>query len=111
MKTAKLTLMAVALAAAIPAFAQNTTDSWCGVTNYDRSQNAYTIVRATPNALNQQCFVTVVPKSEWPGGPNDLAGSRLVEGNYDIGLSGGGGGGGGGADSGRRNTTTPGGSG
>jgi hypothetical protein len=112
MKTAQMTLMVLALAAAIPAFAQNTTDSQCGVTNYDRNQNTYTIVNPMPGAMNQQCFVTVVPKSEWLGGPNDLAGSRLIEGNYNVSLSGGGGGGGGGADGGtRRNTTTDGGQG
>ena len=43
MKTAKLALMALAMTAAIPAFAQNTTDSWCGVTNYDRNQNTYAL--------------------------------------------------------------------
>lgn len=97
MKTAKLTLMFLACTAAIPAFAQNTTDSRCGMTNFDRSQNMYTIVNPAPGTATQQCFITVVPKDSWTGGMPDLASSQLVEGNYDIALSGGGGGGGGAA--------------
>jgi hypothetical protein len=96
MKTAKLTLMFLACAAAIPAFAQNTTDSRCGTTNYDSSRNIYTITNPTGTAT-QQCFINVVPKSAWTGGSPNLATSQLVEGNYDIALEGGGGGGGGGA--------------
>jgi hypothetical protein len=97
MKTAKLTLMFLACAAAIPAFAQNTTDSRCGTTNFDRNQNMFTIANPTSGTANQQCFITVVPKGSWTGGNPDLASSQLVEGNYEIALSGGGGGGGGGA--------------
>jgi hypothetical protein len=112
MKTTQLTLMTLALAAAIPAFAQNTTESRCGETNYDRSTNSYTIVRPMAGVLNQQCFITVVPKSEWTGGSPDMANSRFVEGNYNVALSGGGGGGAGGADgSGQRNASTAGGDG
>jgi len=97
MKTAKLTLMFLACAAAIPAFAQNTTDSRCGSTNYDRSRNEFTIINPTPGTVTQQCFITVVPKQSWTSGVPDLSSSQLVEGNYEITLSGGGGGGGGGA--------------
>ena len=96
MKTAKFTLMFLACAAAIPAFAQNTTDSQCGMTNFDRSRNLYTIVNPSPGTATQQCFITVVPKDSWSGASPDLASSRLVEGNYEVVLSGGGGGGGGG---------------
>lgn len=96
MKTAKFTLMFLACAAAIPAFAQNTTDSRCGMTNFDRSRNLFTIVNPIPGALTQQCFITVVPKDSWSGGSPSLASSQLVEGNYEVVLSGGGGGGGGG---------------
>ena len=96
MKTAKLTLMFLACAAAIPAFAQNTTDSRCGSTNYDRSRNEFTITNPTAGTATQQCFITVVPKQSWSGGVPDLSSSQLVEGNYEITLSGGGGGGGGG---------------
>jgi hypothetical protein len=97
MKTAKLTLMFLACAAAIPAMAQNTTDSRCGMTNYDSSRNMFTITNATPGAATQQCFFTVVSKNSWAGGNPNLSGSQLVEGNYEVTLSGGGGGGGGGS--------------
>jgi hypothetical protein len=96
MKTAKLTLMFLACAAASTAFAQNTTDSRCGTTNFDRNQNLFTITNPTPGTVNQQCFFTVVPKASWRGGVPDLASSQLVEGNYEVVLSGGGGAGGGG---------------
>jgi hypothetical protein len=96
MKTAKLTLMCLACAAAIPAFAQNTTDSHCGTTNFDRNQNMFTIANPNPGTANHQCFITVIPKESWSGGTPDLASSQLVEGNYEVTLSGGGGGGGGG---------------
>lgn len=98
MKTAKLTLMFLACAAAVPAIAQNTTDSRCGMTNFDRNRNMFTIVNPTPGTANQQCFLTVVSKQSWPGGMPDLSRSELVEGNYEITLSGGGGGGGGGTE-------------
>jgi hypothetical protein len=110
MKTYKLAVMALACAAAMPAFAQNTTDSRCGVTNYDRARDLYTIVRPNSNALNQQCFITVVPKSQWQGGANDASTSQFIEGNYQITLSGAGGGGGaggtGGAGSGAQDANT-----
>jgi len=98
MKTAKLTLMLLACAAAVPALAQNTTDSRCGMTNYDSSRNIFAIVNPTPGTANQQCFITVVPKQSWTGGVPNLSTSQLVEGNYEVTLSGGGGGGGGGAE-------------
>ena len=98
MKTAKLSLTILACAAAIPAIAQNTTDSRCGMTNFDRNRNMFTIVHPTPGIPNQQCFLTVVSKQSWPGGMPDLSSSELVEGNYEITLSGGGGGGGGGTE-------------
>jgi hypothetical protein len=101
MKTAKLTLIFLACAAASTAFAQNTTDSRCGTTNFDKNQNMFTIASPTPGTANQQCFVTVVSKASWTGGVPDLASSQLVEGNYEVALSGGGGGGGGGGGSGR----------
>ena len=94
MKTAKLTLICLACAAALPAFAQNTTDSRCGATNYDRARDMYTIVRPNSTALNQQCFITVVPKASWQGGANDPSTSQFIEGNYQITLAGAGGGGG-----------------
>ena len=96
MKTAKFNLVFLACAAAIPAFAQNTTDSRCGMTNFDSSRNAFTIVNPAAGTPTQQCFITVVPKNSWSGGSPNLASSEIVEGNYDVVLSGGGGGGGGG---------------
>jgi hypothetical protein len=96
MKTARLTLMFLACAAAIPVFAQNTTDSRCGTTNYDSSRDIYTIVNPALGTATQQCFITVVPKQSWAGGVPALSTSQLVEGNYEITLVGGGGGGGGG---------------
>ena len=98
MKKAKLTVMFLACAAAIPAFAQNTTDSRCGTTNYDGRLELFTIVSSSPETANQQCFITVVPKQSWPGGTPDLTSSQIVEGNYEVTLSGGGGGGGGGVE-------------
>jgi hypothetical protein len=98
MKTAKLTVMFLACAAATAAFAQNTTDSRCGMTNFDGARNMFTLVRPTPGTPNQQCFITVVSKQSWGGGAPDLTSSQLVEGNYEITLSGGGGGGGAGAN-------------
>ena len=92
----RLALLTLAVAS-VPAFAQNTTDSRCGSTNYDRSRNEFTIINPTPGTATQQCFITVVPKQSWSGGVPDLSSSQLVEGNYEISLSGGGGGGGGGA--------------
>ena len=102
MKTAKFTLMFLACAAAIPAFAQNTTDSNCGMTNFDRNGNRFSIVDPASGTATQQCFITVVPKDSWTGGAPDLASSQFVEGNYNVALSGGGGGGGGGAGTERR---------
>jgi len=99
MKTVKLSLMFLACAAAIPAFAQNTTDSRCGSTNYDSSRDMYTITNPTLGTATQQCFITVVPKSAWPGGNPNLSTSQLIEGNYEVTLSGAGGGGGGGGGS------------
>jgi hypothetical protein len=92
----RLALLCLAVTS-VPAIAQNATDSRCGTTNYDRSRNEFTITNPTPGTATQQCFITVVPKQSWTGGVPDLSSSQLVEGNYEIALSGGGGGGGGGA--------------
>jgi hypothetical protein len=92
----RLALLCLATAASVSAFAQNTTDSRCGTTNFDSSRNMYTIINPTPGMATQQCFITVVPKQSWTGGTPGLSTSQLVEGNYEITLSGAGGGGGGG---------------
>jgi hypothetical protein len=88
----------VLAAAALPASAQSGGD--CMVTNFDRAKNAFTIASPSPNAVNQQCFIHVVPKGEAGAAAPGTPGSQLVEGNYVISLSGGGGGGGGGGSSG-----------
>lgn len=99
MNSARSALMLLACSAAMPAFAQNPgPNSGCGATNYDPSRGVYTIVTSTPGALNQQCFINVIPKTKWPGGAPDPATSNFVEGNYNIVLSGGGGGAGGSAE-------------
>lgn len=83
----------------------------CGLTNFDRNGNRFTIVNPTRGTANQQCFITVVSKQEWKGGPPDFSRSQLVEGNYEVTLSGGGGGGGGGAGSGTERSAAQGGDG
>lgn len=97
MKTARFSLMFLACTAAIPALAQNTSDSRCGTTNFDSNRNLYTIVNPALGTATQQCFITVAPKASWSGGAPELASSQLVEGNYEVTLSGGGGGAGGSA--------------
>jgi hypothetical protein len=95
MKNAKLALIVIGCTA-IPAFAQDGSPQ-CGMTNYDRARDVFTITNPSPGTVNQQCFITVVSKQEWNGGPPDFSTSQLVEGNYDISASGGGGGAGGAA--------------
>jgi hypothetical protein len=99
MKTAKLALI-IAGCTAIPAFAQDGSPQ-CGMTNYDRARDVFTITNPRPGGVNQQCFITVVSKQEWNGGRPDFSTSQLVEGNYEISASGGGGGAGGAAQSAR----------
>jgi hypothetical protein len=101
----RLALLCMAVAS-VPAVAQNATDSRCGTTNYDSSRNIFTITNPTLGTATQQCFITVVPKQSWTGGVPDMASSQLVEGNYEITLSGAGGGGGGGGGSEREHGRT-----
>ena len=79
-----------------PAFAQDIPN--CAAL-FDAGQNMFTAKNAPVDALNRQCFLTVMPKD----GPSSLAGfpnlaqypsPQLMEGTYEILLSGGGGGGG-----------------
>ncbi len=95
MKTAKLTLMFLACAAAIPAFAQSNSPM-CGSTNFDQTQGAFTIKSAAPGVVNQQCFIVVYPAGAVPAEAQQYPGSYMPEGKYMIELVGGGGGGGGG---------------
>ncbi len=95
----RLALLALAAASA-PAFAQDNTPQCASL--FDSSQNMFTAKNAPAGALNQQCFLTVLPKN---GASSDANFPRLAqypapqlgEGTYEILLSGGGGGGGGGA--------------
>ena len=92
----RLALMVLASASA-SAFAQGTSPQ-CAATN-EAGRNVFTVVNPAQGAINQQCFLTVMPK---PLSANDIAPSRysasqIQEGNYEIELSGGGGGGGGGS--------------
>jgi hypothetical protein len=92
-----MTLMFLACAAAIPAFAQSTsTTPLCGSTNFDRTRNVFTITKPAADVVNQQCFITVYAKGAMPSQAQQDPMSYLVEGTYTIELSGGGGGGGGG---------------
>src|SRR6185436_7516365 len=83
-----------------PAFAQDNTPQCAAL--FDSNQNFFSAKNAPVDAINRQCFLTVMPKD----GPNSLAtfprlaqypSPQLQEGTYEIILSGGGGGGGGGA--------------
>lgn len=60
----------------------------CLDANYDAQQNLFTLKNAVPDALNQQCVLSV--------GPHGEQGSRLAAGRYAISLANGGGGGAGG---------------
>jgi hypothetical protein len=97
MKTSKLALVFLTCTTG-SVFAQDNSP-YCVNTNYDQTQDMFTVINPAPGALNQQCFLTVHPAPA-PGSarPDGLAG-RFVEGEYEILLGGGGGGGGGGGAS------------
>lgn len=88
----KLALIFLTCAAG-SAFAQDGSPN-CVVTNFDQGKDMFTIMGAAPNAVNQQCFLTVHPAGSVPA---DRSARHFVEGRYEIVLSGGGGGGGGGS--------------
>ena|ERR1017187_10154387 len=90
----RLALLCLAAASA-PAFAQNALPQ-CGSANFDRTQNAFTIVQPAAGAVNQQCLITVYPQGAVPDQARQDPASYLAEGTYVIDLIGGGGGGGGG---------------
>jgi len=97
----EISLALVVLAtASVPALAQDRTPE-CATTNFDSTQNFYTVKNAPPGTVNQQCFLTVLPKDGPDSDPNFPRLShypvpQIMEGTYEILLSGGGGGGGGG---------------
>jgi hypothetical protein len=92
MKTSRLALVFLACTST-SVFAQDGSPN-CVLTNYDSAQNVFTVINPAPNALNQQCFLTI-----HPAGASAGPGKQFVEGSYEILLSGGGGGGGGGGGS------------
>ena len=97
MKSAiRLALLALASTSA-SAFAQDSTPQCAAL--FDRGQDMFTARDAPFDALNRQCFLTVMPKD----GAASLAGfpqlaqypmPQIQEGTYEVLLSGGGGGGG-----------------
>ena len=88
MKTPSRLAFVILACTGTAAFAQDGSPN-CVLTNYDSAQNAFTVINPAPNALNQQCFLTIHPVGAAPSGP----GKQFVEGSYEILLSGGGGGG------------------
>jgi len=90
----RLALLCLA-AVSVPAFAQSALPR-CGATNFDSTQNAFTIKNAPATAVNQQCLITVYPQGAAPAQAQQDPKSYFVEGTYTIDLIGGGGGGGGG---------------
>lgn len=96
----RMALLVLASASA-PAFAQDGTPQ-CAMTNFDGAKNYFTVVNPAGDALNQQCFLTVLPKDGPESDPNfprlaHYPSPQLMEGTYEVTLTGGGGGGGGGA--------------
>jgi hypothetical protein len=85
-------------AVSVSAFAQDNLPR-CGYSNFDRAQNAFTIVNAPASAVNQQCLITVYPAGAMPAQARQDPASYFAEGTYVIDLIGGGGGGGGGGGS------------
>ncbi len=90
MKNNRLTFIALACAMA-PAFAQNTLPN-CETANFDRAQGLFTAINPAPDAVNQQCLLTVHPRQASAAGSQSSA-PFLREGSYALALSGGGGGG------------------
>ena len=91
----RMALLVLATTSA-PAFAQNIPQ--CAEL-FDSNQNFFSANNAPMNALNRQCFLTVMPKdgpASVTGFPNlaQYPNPQLMEGTYEITLSGGGGGGG-----------------
>ena len=92
----RIALLALAATSA-PAFAQDNTPQCAAL--FDSSQNMFTSKNAPASAVNQQCFLTVLPKNGPASDPNfprlaQYPNPQIGEGTYEILLSGGGGGGG-----------------
>ena len=78
----RLALLCMAAAAA-PAIAQDTSPR-CGTTNFDQARNVFTIINPAPDAVNQQCFITVYPSGPMPAEGAKYPGSYMVEGTYLV---------------------------
>lgn len=94
MKNDRLALMLLACSAASSAFAQGALPS-CETSNYDQVRGIFTVMNSAGDSLNQQCLLTIHPAQAAASGAQFPA-PFLVEGYYNVVLSGGGGGGGGG---------------
>jgi outer membrane protein OmpA-like peptidoglycan-associated protein len=90
MRNNRLTFIALACAVA-PVFAQSALPN-CESANYDRAQSLFTVVNPAPNAVNQQCLLTVHAR-QTPATGTPFPAPYLLEGNYALDMSGGGGGG------------------
>src|SRR4051812_10976640 len=91
----RMALLVLASASA-PAFAQDIPQC---ASIFDNSRNMFTADNAPADAVNRQCFLTVMPKDgaqSLPGFPQlaSYPQPQIGEGRYEILLSGGGGGGG-----------------
>ncbi len=98
MKNDRLALMLLACSAASSAFAQGALPS-CETSNYDQVRGIFTVINPAPGTVVQQCLLTIHPAQASASGAQFPA-PFLVEGYYNIVLSGGGGGGGGGGSDG-----------
>jgi len=94
MKKDRLALLLLACTAA-PAFAQGALPQ-CESANYDKARGIFTVISPAPDAVNQQCLLTIHP-AQASASSAQYQTPFLVEGSYVIELSGGGGGGGSGA--------------
>lgn len=92
MKSSRLALMVWACTAASAAFAQGALPQ-CETSNYDQARSVFTVMNPAPGIAQQECLLTIHPAQ---AAGAQLPAPFLVEGYYDIVMSGGGGGGGGG---------------
>lgn len=91
MKNDRLALLLLACTAA-PAFAQGALPQ-CESANYDKVRDIFTVISPAPDAVNQQCLLTIHP-AQASASSAQYPAPFLAEGSYAIELSGGGGGGG-----------------
>jgi len=80
---------------AAPAYARGALPA-CESANYDQARDIFTVMNPGPDTVNQQCLLTIHPMGTVASSAQYPA-PFLVEGYFDVVMSGGGGGGGGGA--------------